>query len=56
MSQPDEDLNPGDEAPDEAESTGRNVCPACGGSGQTDGDECAVCGGTGEVNEAVGGG
>jgi len=37
-----DDMAPGDEAPDDAESTAENLCPTCSGSGR--------------VNEAVGGG
>jgi hypothetical protein len=47
---------PGDEAPEEAPSTGENACPECGGSGRKDGSECANCEGTGRVIEAIGGG
>jgi hypothetical protein len=46
----DPDLAPGDEVPEDAPSSGENVCPECGGDG------CDHCGGTGTVTEAVGGG
>jgi DnaJ-class molecular chaperone len=49
-------MAPGDEAPEGAESTAENVCPACSGTGRSNGGACPACGGSGEVNEAVGGG
>ena len=49
-------MAPGDEAPPGAESTGENICPACGGNGRREGGECPICGGTGRVVGAVGGG
>lgn len=49
-------MKPGDEAPPEEPTTGENVCPDCGGSGERDGGTCATCRGTGRISEAVGGG
>jgi DnaJ-class molecular chaperone len=56
MASASDDMAPGDEAPEGAESTAENLCPTCSGSGRADGDECPDCGGSGHVNEAVGGG
>ena len=50
------DTSPGDEAPPEEPSAGENVCPECGGSGDSDGSSCSNCGGTGRITEAIGGG
>ena len=47
---------PGDEVPEDAPSAGENVCPACEGSGEKDGEPCSNCDGTGKVTEAIGGG
>jgi DnaJ-class molecular chaperone len=51
-----DDLAPGDEAPESAQSTGKNICPRCGGKGRVDDAPCPTCAGTGQVNESVGGG
>ena len=57
MSQDHENLKPGDEAPPDAGAAAPNTCPACEGTGKTDGGEtCEQCRGTGEVREAIGGG
>jgi RecJ-like exonuclease len=50
------DLAPGDETTLDTPSAGEDVCTACGGSGQLDGDECPACDGRGTVVEGVGGG
>jgi hypothetical protein len=47
---------PGDEAPEGEPSTGENICPECGGSGEKDGSACRNCEGTGKVIEPIGGG
>jgi hypothetical protein len=52
----DASLRPGDEAPEETEGAGENICPRCGGSGRADAGECSVCAGTGRVTEGIGGG
>jgi hypothetical protein len=52
----DPDLRPGDEARPGTEGTGENICPRCGGSGQSEnGSACPVCSGTGRVTEGIGG-
>jgi DnaJ-class molecular chaperone len=51
----DEPLNPGDQAAPGTPSTGENICPKCGGSGELDGARCVNCGGTGKVIEGIGG-
>jgi DnaJ-class molecular chaperone len=51
-----EGMAPGDEAPEDAEGTGENVCADCAGSGTREGDDCVTCSGTGRVIEAIGGG
>lgn len=56
MSEPRDDMAPGDEAPPEENSTGENVCPRCAGSGRVKGETCAECGGSGTIVEAIGGG
>ncbi len=48
-------LNPGDDAPPGTPGTGENLCPVCGGSGQTENKPCTNCGGTGKVIEGLGG-
>ena len=50
------DLAPGDEVAPDTKSSGPNVCPDCGGTGQVGAERCEACGGTGQVQEAVGGG
>ena len=50
------DMAPGDEAPADRNETAPDICPDCGGSGRSDGNECRTCSGTGEVQKAVGGG
>nr|WP_246368222.1 hypothetical protein [Aurantimonas endophytica] len=49
-------LKPGDEAAPGTPGSGENVCPACGGSGQNQGEPCLRCLGTGVVLEGIGGG
>ena len=49
-------MEPGDEAPAEAPSTGEDICEECGGSGQVEGGTCPACGGSGKVEAIVGGG
>jgi DnaJ-class molecular chaperone len=51
-----EPANPGDEAPPGTPVTGRDACPACGGTGRQEGDPCPECGGKGTIVEAIGGG
>jgi len=53
---PTDTTSPGDELPEDNPNAGRDVCQACGGSGELDGSTCPVCDGTGETVEAVGGG
>lgn len=48
-------LSPGDEAPPGTPGTGENVCRACGGSGQVNGQPCRECEGTGSVVTGIGG-
>lgn len=52
----DPNMNPGDQAAPGTPGTGENVCPACGGSGQADGQQCDNCGGTGKIVEGISGG
>jgi DnaJ-class molecular chaperone len=51
-----EHMAPGDEAPDDAESTGEDLCPECSGTGRAGDQPCPVCEGTGTVTRGVGGG
>jgi RecJ-like exonuclease len=51
-----EEQKPGDEAPADEPSSGENICPVCGGSGEKDGSRCDHCEGTGKVIEPIGGG
>ena len=51
-----DEMQPGDEAPPGAESTGEDVCERCGGTGQAEGGTCPDCGGSGRVVEPIGGG
>jgi RecJ-like exonuclease len=53
---PNDDLNPGDEAPPDTPSAAEDVCPACDGKGEVRGERCEICGGTGRIIEGVGGG
>jgi hypothetical protein len=46
------EMNPGDAAPP---GTGENLCPACSGSGELNGQPCRHCNGTGKVVEGMGG-
>lgn len=46
--------NPGDEAEPGSPQTGDQICPACSGTGKTEGAACAECGGTGRVTVIVG--
>lgn len=48
-------MHPGDDAPAGSPSTGEDICPDCGGSGQLDGQPCENCDGTGKVVRAIGG-
>lgn len=50
------DTAPGDEAPPGAPSTGENICPRCGGSGEVNQQRCPECDGTGKVTTGIGGG
>jgi len=52
----DKPLKPGDEAAPGTPGTGEDVCPVCGGTGQTQGEPCPRCLGTGVVQEGIGGG
>jgi RecJ-like exonuclease len=55
--QPDPDLNPGDEAEPGTPGAGEDVCEACAGSGKlSDGRSCPNCGGSGKVMRGIGGG
>lgn len=54
--QPDPDLNPGDEAEAGTPGAGEDVCEACAGSGQLNGQSCPNCGGSGKVMRGIGGG
>jgi hypothetical protein len=49
------EMAPGDVAPAGTPGTGENLCPACSGSGDLNGQPCAHCNGTGKVVEGVGG-
>jgi hypothetical protein len=51
----DEQVNPGDDAPEGTPGTGENVCPECNGTGDMDGKECPNCAGLGTVIEGIGG-
>lgn len=51
-----DEMAPGDEAPPGTEGAGDDVCPACGGSGQRDGEPCPKCEGAGTVVRGVSGG
>jgi len=48
-------LNPGDQASPGTPGTGEDLCPVCGGDGETDGGRCENCGGTGKVIAGIGG-
>ena len=50
-----QDSNPGDAAPEGTPGTGENICGACAGTGQIDGEPCVQCGGSGTVIEGIGG-
>lgn len=58
MSKPsDEQMNPGDDAPEGTPGTGQDICPVCKGSGKAAaGGACPNCGGTGKIVEGIGGG
>ena len=49
------DLNPGDEAPPEAPTSGENLCPICSGFGEIDGHHCENCDGSGKIEAGMGG-
>ena len=49
-------MAPGDEAPPGTEGAGPDVCPACDGSGQQEGQPCPDCQGAGTVIRGVSGG
>ena len=51
-----EAMAPGDEAPPGDAGAGENLCRACGGSGEVDGQPCETCGGSGKTTSAVSGG
>jgi hypothetical protein len=47
-------MNPGDEAPPGAPSTGENLCRECRGTGRLAGGRaCPNCGGTGRVVQGI---
>jgi DnaJ-class molecular chaperone len=48
--------SPGDEAAPGTPGTGENLCRACNGSGEKEGERCPVCDGSGKVIEGIGGG
>jgi hypothetical protein len=48
-------MSPGDEAPEGTPGTGEDVCPNCGGTGNSGGRPCSVCQGTGRVIVGIGG-
>lgn len=48
-------LSPGDEAPPGTPGTAENICRACNGSGQVNGQPCRECEGTGTVVTGIGG-
>ncbi len=52
----DQDLNPGDDAPEGSAGTGDDTCPKCEGAGSIDGAVCPNCNGAGVVVQGVGGG
>jgi DnaJ-class molecular chaperone len=52
----DQGMKPGDEVPPSTPSGGEDICRACGGEGEVDGEPCEACRGTGRVQEAIGGG
>jgi RecJ-like exonuclease len=54
--QPNEPMNPGDEAPPNTTGAGEDICRACEGTGQVEDRQCEVCGGTGKVQQGIGGG
>jgi hypothetical protein len=55
--QPEPDINPGDEAAPGTPGAGEDICPACEGSGkQANGSPCPQCGGSGRIMEGIGGG
>ena len=49
-------INPGDEGPEGTPGTGEDLCPVCGGSGETNDGDCPNCPGTGIVQQGIGGG
>lgn len=51
-----DEMRQGDEAPPGETSAQENLCPRCGGSGNTDDGRCPECDGTGVIEEAIGGG
>ena len=40
---------PGDKTQPDAENTGEDLCPVCGGTGRDEDQECKNCGGSGRV-------
>jgi hypothetical protein len=49
-------MSPGDEVPPNTPGAGEDVCRACHGTGQVEGQRCTLCSGTGKVQQGIGGG
>lgn len=48
-------LGPGGDTSAQQEGAGENLCSACSGSGQVNGQQCQTCGGSGVVVEPLSG-
>lgn len=44
---------PGDEAAPGTPGTGEDICPVCGGSGETEGSTCEACLGRGRIVRGI---
>lgn len=51
-----EHMAAGDEAPEDLEGAGEDLCPECAGSGRIGDEVCPACEGTGKVIRGIGGG
>ncbi len=55
MNSEQDQMAPGDQAPEGTPGTGENICPDCNGSGEVDGRTCPTCEGRGRIVEGIGG-